>query len=209
MRGFTDMQADVMEQKSPEMVLAETRLAEAEAQSAEIQAKIDGLRTIRARLNEQLGKVDVPWQRRQFVESHLGDYERWARGDGKLPSARSLAAIDEDLAALRVAYDHFGLRLVALDAAQKLSMSEELVNRARIATLQSHAENLAAARALASIRGTLGDASEITVAGGKSQELEERADFYAIQAAQLRRDAETRMRELEAMQPTRKGTNGR
>lgn len=189
-----------IQEKSAEMVLAEERLAEAKKTSADIADKIYKLRVISAKLNDHICRLDVPWERRKFVESHLDQYFKWADGSGKLPDSRPLQAIEDDAAAMQIAFNHVTLRLHALDAAAKMSLSEELVNEARILTLRSQDENLRAARALASVRGELGDDAKILVERGRSQKLEEAADKLTLRAAGLRIEAEERMVQLRELQ---------
>lgn len=193
------------QEKSPDILLAEERLAEAIRTSEDIAGKIDKLRMVQGKLNEQLGGLDMAWERRKFCEANLDGYFAWARGEGKLPSSKPLDSLENDARIQLIVLDHVGMRLLALDSAAKLSASEELENQARILQLRSQEENLRAARALDTVREAIGEDASIAVDNGRSQQLEEAADRLVEQAARLRRESEEQLKRLNEKMNTRGG----
>jgi hypothetical protein len=200
------MNSSETKEKSPDMLLAEGRLDEAQKTSEDIAGKVKDLQSIKTKLNEQIGQFDQDWERRKFLEGNLVDFLAWARGQGKLPSSKKLDDRENDARVMLLALDHVSMRLFALDAAAKLSQSEELVNLARILQLRSQEENIRAGRALASIREELGgEGASVNVENGRAQELEGQADRLIERAASLRRESEEQVNRLSEMTKTKGG----
>ena len=191
------------EQKSPEMLLAEQRLAEARRTSADIAAKTEKLHKIAEKINGQLACVDLALERRKFFEANEAAYFAWASGEGKMPSSKALDSIENDQCIMLRMLNEVALKLRALEAAAKLSASDERGISARILRLQSQEEDQRAARALASVREEIGEHAVITVERGVSQELEAQADRLIIESAALRRESDELLKQLRDQQ---KGT---
>ena len=193
--------------QSPDMLLAEQGLLEALKESVDITEKLERLIAIRKKLQAHVGAIDLVWERRRFFEQNMEGYFAWASGEGKFPSSKQLDSIENDAKIAQLALSHVEFRMVALDAAAKMNLSEQLVNRARILTLRGREEDLRTARALDTMRGELGHPEGLLILGGPSQKLEAEADLLTVQAAALRRESETQILRLKELE--KEGQHGR